>query len=289
MDAPAEGTPTTSPQRPPSSRAQRRAQRRRRARIRAGIAAGVLVLVLVAVAAFVVGFGGGDGGSRAALLPGSRTGPAAPTTSTTPPTTAAPAPATIATTRGTPIAVHGTPGSTQLVTTLSSKTDYGLPRTLLVTSQQPGWLQVLLPMRPNDSSGWIRDSDVTLGNTPYSITVDLAAHELTVLNGSQVVLQSQTVDGAPATPTPHGTFYVTDPVDLRSHPNGSYGAYALGLSGYSEVLMHFNGGPGQIAIHGTTATNLLGQDRSNGCVRVPNDVIVRIAQTIPLGTPVTIS
>ena len=195
----------------------------------------------------------------------------------------------IATTKGGPIAVYGTPGGPQLVTTLSARTDYGLPRTLLVTDQQPGWLHVLLPMRPNDTSGWVRNSDVTLGSTTYSIKVDLTAHQLTVLNGSQVLLQSQTVIGTPSTPTPHGTFYVTDPVDLRSHPNGAYGAFALGLSGYSEVLMHFNGGPGQIAIHGTTQTDLLGQDRSNGCVRVPNDVIVRIAQTVPLGTPVTIS
>ena len=73
--------------------------------------------------------------------------------------------------------------------------------------------------------------------------VDLAAHELTVLDGDQVVLQSQTVIGTPATPTPKGTFYVTDPVDLRSHPNGSYGAFALGLSGYSEVLMASTAGP----------------------------------------------
>jgi lipoprotein-anchoring transpeptidase ErfK/SrfK len=185
--------------------------------------------------------------------------------------------------------VYGAPGGTQLVTTLGARTDYGLPRTLLVTDQQPGWLHVLLPMRPNDSTGWIPAADVTLGTTTYSIKVDLVAHQLTVLDGNQVVLQSPTVIGTPSTPTPHGTFYVTDPVDLRSHPNGSYGAFALGLSGYSEVLMHFNGGPGQIAIHGTNQVDLLGQDRSNGCVRVPNDVIVRIAQTVPLGTPVTIA
>ena len=108
-------------------------------------------------------------------------------------------------------------------------------------------------------------------------------------DGLDVVLQTPTVIGTPATPTPTGTYYVTDPVDLRSRPNGAYGAFALGLSGYSEVLMHFNGGPGQIAIHGTTATSLLGQDRSNGCVRVANDVILQIAQHVVLGTPVTIS
>ena len=231
---------------------------------------------------------GGDSGSKAALLPGSTTATTLPASTAT---TAAPAPAAavVATTKGTPITVFDAPAGTKVVTTLSARTDYGLPRTLLVTDRQPGWLHVLLPMRPNDTPGWVRDTDVTLGSTPYSIRVDLAAHELTVLNGDQVVLQSQTVIGTPATPTPKGTFYVTDPVDLRTHPNGAYGAFALGLSGYSEVLMSFNGGPGQIAIHGTTATNLLGQDKSNGCVRVPNDVIVRIAQTVPLGTPVSIA
>jgi lipoprotein-anchoring transpeptidase ErfK/SrfK len=258
-------------------------------RLRAAIAAAVLVVLAAGGIALLAGGGGGnERASGPRLLPGSAT---AATTAppSTPPTTAAPAPAVIATTKGAPIPVYGAPGGPQLVTTLSARTDYGLPRTLLVTDQQPGWLHVLLPMRPNDSSGWVHDTDVTLGSTTYAIKVDLGAHELTVLDGSQVVLQTQTVIGTPSTPTPRGTFYVTDPVDLRSHPNGSYGAFALGLSGYSEVLMHFNGGPGQIAIHGTTETALLGQDRSNGCVRVPNAVIVQIAQTVPLGTPVTIA
>jgi lipoprotein-anchoring transpeptidase ErfK/SrfK len=246
------------------------------------------MVVVAGIAALTLGSGGGGGGGHAALGPiasttSASTAPAAPSTTSPPPS------AIVATTKGTPIPVFDAAGSTKLVTTLSARTDYGLPRTLLVTDHEPGWLHVLLPMRPNDSAGWVRETDVTLGTTPFSITVSLAAHELTVLDAGQVVLQTQTVIGSPATPTPRGTFYVTDPVDLRSHPNGSYGAFALGLSGYSEVLTSFNGGPGQIAIHGTTATNLLGQDRSNGCVRVPNDVIVRIAQTVPLGTPVSIS
>jgi lipoprotein-anchoring transpeptidase ErfK/SrfK len=281
MDAPTDGSP---PERS-SSRARRRAVRRRRVRTRAFLAAAVVLILAAGGVALVVTSGGG--GSRAALLPGSTTVTTPASTTTT--TTTAPPEAVIATTKGSPIPVYDAVDGTNVVTTLAARTDYGLPRTLLVTDHQPGWLHVLLPIRPNDSAGWVRESDVTLGDTAFSITVDLAAHQLTVRNGSQVVLQSPTVNGAPATPTPRGTFYVTDPVDLRSHPNGSYGAFALGLSGYSEVLLTFNGGPGQIAIHGTTATSLLGQDRSNGCVRVPNDVIVQIAQTVPLGTPVSIS
>ena len=73
-----------------------------------------------------------------------------------------------------------------------------------------------------------------------------------------------------------GTFYITDPVDLRSSPGGAYGAYALGLSG-------------QIAIHGTNNPELVGRNISNGCVRVPNDAILEIAKQAPLGTPVVIS
>jgi lipoprotein-anchoring transpeptidase ErfK/SrfK len=97
------------------------------------------------------------------------------------------------------------------------------------------------------------------------------------------------VIGAPRTPTPLGTFFITDPVDLKSNPNGAYGAYALGLSGYSEVLFEFAGGPGQIAVHGTNNPSQVGQDISNGCIRVPNDIILQIADQAPLGTPVIIT
>ncbi len=268
-----------------TGRARRRAIRRRQVRLRVALGGAVLLVLVAGVAALTLGSGGGSG-PKAALAPITSPPTNAPAATTTTTPTAA---AIIATTKGTPIKVFDAAGGAKVVTTLTPRTDYGLPRTLLVTDRQPGWLHVLLPMRPNDTPGWVRDTDVTLGSTPYSIKVDLTAHEVTVLNGSQVVLQTQAVIGTPATPTPTGTFYVTDPVDLRTHPNGSYGAFALGLSGYSNVLMSFNGGPGQIAIHGTNAVNLLGQDKSNGCVRVPNDVIVRIAQTVPLGTPVSIA
>ena len=110
-----------------------------------------------------------------------------------------------------------------------------------------------------------------------------------MLKDGAEVLESGTVNGAPRTPTPPGTYYITDPVDLRSSPNGGYGAYALGISGFSEVLFEFNGGPGQLAVHGTPDPSQVGSDISNGCIRVPNDIIVEIAKQAPLGTPVIIT
>ena len=270
----------------PASRTARRAQARRKRRIAVG--ALIAVLLLVAVAAGAVVLTGGGGGDDAPV----KVAQAAPTTtaSTIPPTTTTtlPPPAAVATTKVANLQVFDGPNGAP-VTSLSAKTEYLQPRTLLVTERQGDWLKALLPMRPNQSEGWIRESDVTLSGNPYSITVNLANHELVFFKDGQEILRSAIVGGAPRTPTPLGKYYITDPVDLRSAPGGVYGAYALGLSGYSEVLFEFNGGPGQIAIHGTNSPELLGQDVSNGCIRVPNDVILEIALQAPLGTPVQIS
>jgi lipoprotein-anchoring transpeptidase ErfK/SrfK len=169
-------------------------------------------------------------------------------------------------------------------------TEYDVPRTFLVTDQtsRPGWLNVLLPIRPNGASGWIKASDVTLGTSDFEIKIELAAHKLTLYKLGQPILESATVIGTTKTPTPPGRFYVTDPVDLRENPNAGYGVYALGISGFSEVLTSFKGGPGQLAVHGTNNPGEVGQDISNGCVRVPNDIIMQLALQAPLGTPVTI-
>jgi lipoprotein-anchoring transpeptidase ErfK/SrfK len=54
------------------------------------------------------------------------------------------------------------------------------------------------------------------------------------------------------------------------------------------VLDMFDGGLPEIAIHGTNQPELMGQARSNGCIRLPNDAIQRLAEVVPLGTPVEI-
>ena len=269
----------------PTSRAERRASARRN-RVRIGIAGG-LAIVILAVLGFVVSSGGSDAEPKkvAAPPPSSTT-----TIATAPPTTTTTTPpnAVAASTKGGPIQVYDAPNGA-VKTTLSARTDYLQPRTFLVVEPHGDWLKVLLPMRPNNDTGFIRTVDVNLTEVPYEIHVSLGEHMLRMFKDGQEVLSSPVVIGSPRTPTPLGTFFITDPVDLRSQPNGAYGAYALGLSGYSEVLFEFNGGPGQIAVHGTNNPGQVGQDISNGCIRVPNDIIVQIADQAPLGTPVIIT
>lgn len=54
------------------------------------------------------------------------------------------------------------------------------------------------------------------------------------------------------------------------------------------MLTTFQGGDAIIGIHGTNRPDLIGGDVSAGCIRVANDVITRLAKTLPLGTPVEI-
>ncbi len=208
------------------------------------------------------------------------------TTSTAPPAFQA---FTTLTTKVPELNAYEAPSDTaKVINTFSAQTEYLQPRTLLAVDQQPGWYQALLPMRPNGSIGWVREADVTPGSTTYELKIFLGEHKIQMLESGNVVLEAGIVIGKPETPTPPGRYYITDPVDLQSRPNGAYGAYALGISGYSEVLKEFNGGPGQLAVHGGAWEGQLGTDQSNGCIRVLNDVILQIAQAVPLGTPVDI-
>lgn len=157
----------------------------------------------------------------------------------------------------------------------------------LVVGQQPGWVHVQLPERPNGATGWVKASDVTLRPLTQRIVVSLSQHRVTLLDNGQPVVSTAAVIGRPSAPTPTGDFFVTSIIHLGS-AGGPYGVGALGLAAFSDVYETFGGGPGQVAIHGTNEPGLVGQSVSHGCVRIPNDVWTNIANRVVTGTPVEI-
>lgn len=175
---------------------------------------------------------------------------------------------------------------------LDQYTRYAFPLTLMAVDSQTvdgeTWYQVLLPAKPNGQTGWVAASNVSITSTDTVIRVYIEERQLDVIVDGAVVLTAPVAVGAPATPTPLGTFYVTDPIDLTANPSPVYGTYAMGLSGYSEALETFKGTLPQIAIHGTYAPHLVGQPVSNGCLRMKNDAVVQVAAFVGLGTPVII-
>jgi lipoprotein-anchoring transpeptidase ErfK/SrfK len=149
------------------------------------------------------------------------------------------------------------------------------------------WLQVMLPGRPDGSTGWIAQDDTRKLMTGWRILVDLTARRLRVYHDGRTVRTFQAVIGKPSTPTPTGQFFVEETVQMPvGHPGGPY---ALALSARSNVLQKFEGGPGQIAIHGRDDLGgTLGAAESHGCVRMATASIDWLAARIDSGTPVKI-
>lgn len=159
--------------------------------------------------------------------------------------------------------------------------------TMLVNERRGDWVQVMLSVRPNQTVGYVRATDVEISTINTRIEINLGEHKLTAYDGNDMIVESQIVAGVNFSPTPTGTFFLTD-IMPQKNPGGSYGPFILPTNGYSELLNEFDDGVPVIAIHGTNNPSLLGQDRSNGCIRVPNDVITKLAETMPPGTPVLI-
>jgi lipoprotein-anchoring transpeptidase ErfK/SrfK len=183
--------------------------------------------------------------------------------------------------------IYAAPGG-EVVTRLSNPNVWHDRLVLLATARSGDWLKVLLPIRPNGSAGWVPVSSVHLTWDPYRVVVDLSEHRLTLLDVGRPVLETHVAVGAPGTPTPRGTFYITSLLQ-PPRPAGAYGPYAFGLSGFSPVLKSFAGGPGELGLHGTNDASSIGHSVTHGCIRVHNNVITLLAGRLPLGTPVLVT
>ena len=171
---------------------------------------------------------------------------------------------------------------------LISPTPTGGPLLFLTELNEPDWHKVLLPMRPNGSTGWVRDSDVDLSTHQYRIAVDLAEFRVRVFERGVVTFDAVAGVAANNTPTPGGRYYLTELL-APLEPDSIYGSFAYGLSGFSETFETFNGGPGQLGIHGTNNPETLGTPVSSGCIRLHNDDIARLVEFLPLGVPVEVA
>jgi lipoprotein-anchoring transpeptidase ErfK/SrfK len=66
-----------------------------------------------------------------------------------------------------------------------------------------------------------------------------------------------------------------------------YGPLAFGTSARSPTLTYWPGG-GFVGIHGTNQPYLLPGYVSHGCIRMPNESILKLNRLMPVGTPITI-
>jgi lipoprotein-anchoring transpeptidase ErfK/SrfK len=137
-----------------------------------------------------------------------------------------------------------------------------------------------------DRSGWIALRGLELAHTTVSVEADVSAHQIVVRRGDDVLFRAPAATGAPATPTPTGSYFVTDRVSFPG--GGALGTFAFGLSGIQPNLPVGWSGGDQLAIHGTDAPSTIGTSASAGCLRVSEATLSRLEPLLRLGTPVVI-
>jgi lipoprotein-anchoring transpeptidase ErfK/SrfK len=145
------------------------------------------------------------------------------------------------------------------------------------------WYLLRLPMRPNNTTGWVEASDLVLHHVINRILINIDARRLQVLRGNRVLYTTTVAVGAPGRETPTGNYYV----QVRFVPDDPFlGVFAFETSAYSK-LTEWPGG-GLVGIHGTDEPWLIGQAVSHGCVRMTNQAALVLKRLVPLGAPITI-
>jgi lipoprotein-anchoring transpeptidase ErfK/SrfK len=263
-----------------------------------GMAAAVTV-VTAAVAALATGCSGTAGAPPAAPAPTIQPVhvpaaqlarlPAATTYGTTP--AAPPDPAPFAPETGMVLhpdatrAVYTRPGG-PAVAALPA-TELGSPTWVPVVQSQPGWDRVLLPARPNRSTGWIYlgGGGLQSAYSSYEIQINLAIRRLTILDAGRSLGSWTVADGLAGTPTPTGRTFL---LASLAPPHPTYSPLILPLGTHSNTLSTYGGGPGTVGLHGWPDAAVFGHASSHGCVRVP-PAALRALSRIPLGSPVMIT
>ncbi len=158
---------------------------------------------------------------------------------------------------------------------------------LPVIGARTGWLHVRLPGRPNGHTGWIRQHATAASSTRWHIVVETSSRRVVVYRDGHPRRAFAAIVGKPSTPTPLGQFFVEESIALRSTAVGA--PFALALSARSNVFQEFDGGPGQIALHGLkNVGGVLGTAVSHGCVRLANGAMRWLVSRIGPGVPVTV-
>jgi hypothetical protein len=184
-------------------------------------------------------------------------------------------------------AVHARPGGA-VVARLAPRTEFESATILPVVRQRSGWLGVITTALPNGRIGWISaDARLVSHRTRHRVVASLSRREVVVRRGGRVVQRFPVAIGSPSTPTPTGTFAVTDKL-LTEDPSSPYGCCILALSAHQPHTPQGWGGGDRVAIHATNLPETIGTEASLGCLRGPADAVRRAVMRVPLGTLVTI-
>ena len=174
----------------------------------------------------------------------------------------------------------------RLIAKLRPRTEFGSPRALAVVDERGAWLRVIAAEVPNGRTGWIPASAASLEVSRWAVRADLSRREVVVRHRGKVVRRFPIAIGAPFTPTPTGTFAVTDKLYMQG-AEAAYGCCAVALSGHQPHIEPGWTGGDRLAIHGGSPETI-GSAASFGCLRARDDDVRWLVRRVYLGTLVRI-
>jgi len=173
---------------------------------------------------------------------------------------------------------------------VGAKTPFGSQRALsVVTTRHGRWLAVTEAGVGNNRVVWVdaKSGGLRYARTRFELDVDLSARTLIVRRNGAAVRRLSIGVGRAGSPTPTGTFAVTDKLNGASY-GAAYGCCILALSATQPNLPAGWSGGNRIAIHGTLSSTDFGRAVSAGCVHASGSDLHYLMHTVPLGTPVVI-
>jgi lipoprotein-anchoring transpeptidase ErfK/SrfK len=182
--------------------------------------------------------------------------------------------------------------SAKTVGKLTTKTGEGTDDLVLVLArttdeEEQVWLKVRLPIRPNGTTGWVREEALSsLQPVDTWLKISTKTYRATLIKKGKKVWSSPIGVGQNQWPTPKGQFYIR--AKLTGYKNPVYGPLAFVTSATSPTLTDWPGG-GIVGIHGTNQPGLIPGKISHGCVRVPNANILKLNKLMKVGTPLTVT
>jgi hypothetical protein len=173
---------------------------------------------------------------------------------------------------------------------LYAETVFGNRLALLVDEYDSSgaWAKVQVPIRPNGTTAWVQTAFFSPETHNYHITINVTENTVNVYKGEELLVEQIAVSGRESRPTPVVRSYIDEKIPGPSL-SPAYGDWVLSIAAFSEALGTFGGGGmPKLALHGTNQPELMGQYVSSGCVRIPNEVVSFIAESVPVGTIVDI-